>query len=70
MGELAGIGGGWCQRRAVQEGHFGEEVAVGYDESSGSAFDPMAIARTVDVLVELAGDGAALEFAVGTGRGR
>ena len=47
----------------MQEDHFGEEVAAGYDESSGAAFDPMVIARTVDVLVELAGDGAALEFA-------
>ncbi len=52
----------------VQENHFGEEVAAGYDESSGSEFDADVIARTVDVLAELAGDGAALELAVGTGR--
>jgi SAM-dependent methyltransferase len=52
----------------VQENHFGEEVAARYDESSGAEFDPNVIARTVDVLAELAGDGAALEFAVGTGR--
>jgi SAM-dependent methyltransferase len=52
----------------VQENHFGEEVAADYDQSSGTEFDPSVIAQTVDVLAELAGDGAALEFAVGTGR--
>ncbi len=48
--------------------HFGEEVAARYDESSGSMFDADVLGPTVDVLAELAGDGAALEFAVGTGR--
>lgn len=57
-----------CKRRLVQEDHFGEEVAATYDESAGAEFDPAVIARTVDVLAELAGDGAALELAVGTGR--
>ncbi len=31
-------------------------------------FDPAVLGPTVDLLVELAGDGPALEFAVGTGR--
>src|SRR3954452_16624463 len=31
-------------------------------------FDPAGVGATVDLLAELAGDGAALEFAVGTGR--
>jgi SAM-dependent methyltransferase len=31
-------------------------------------FDPGVLGQTVDLLAELAGDGAALEFAVGTGR--
>ena len=48
--------------------YFGEDVAAGYDESSGPEFDPELIRLTVDLLAELAGDGAALEFAVGTGR--
>jgi SAM-dependent methyltransferase len=52
----------------VQENYFGKEVAASYDESTGAEFDPGVITRTVDVLAELAGDGAALEFAVGTGR--
>lgn len=56
------------KRRRVPEDHFGEEVAAHYDESSAPEFAPGAIARTVDVLAGLAGDGAALELAVGTGR--
>jgi SAM-dependent methyltransferase len=48
--------------------YFGEDVAAQYDEGSGPEFDPAVIGRTVDVLAELVGDGAALEFAVGTGR--
>jgi SAM-dependent methyltransferase len=52
----------------VLEDHFGEEVAARYDEASGARFDPAVLGPTVDVLAELAGDGAALELAVGTGR--
>jgi SAM-dependent methyltransferase len=52
----------------VPEDHFGEDIAARYDESSGSMFDPSVLRPTVDLLAELAGDGAALEFAVGTGR--
>lgn len=50
------------------DGHFPESVAAGYDGDSGEHFSPAAIARTVDVLADLAGDGPALELAVGTGR--
>ena len=42
---------------------FGERVAAHYDDRSDSPAD-----ETVDFLAELAGDGAALEFAIGTGR--
>jgi SAM-dependent methyltransferase len=48
--------------------YFDEDVAARYDETSQSMFEPAVLGPTVDVLVELAGDGAALEFAVGTGR--
>jgi SAM-dependent methyltransferase len=48
--------------------HFGEDVAARYDHSVGPMFDADVVGRTVDVLAELAGDGAALELAVGTGR--
>jgi SAM-dependent methyltransferase len=50
------------------EGYFGERVAARYDEDSASMFDPAVVAPAVDRLAELAGDGRALEFAVGTGR--
>ncbi len=52
----------------MTEGFFGEEVAAAYDERSAEMFDPAVVTPVVDVLAELAGDGAALEFAVGTGR--
>ena len=47
---------------------FGERVAARYDDGHGIEYDPDEIARTVDLLAELAGDGPALEFAIGTGR--
>jgi SAM-dependent methyltransferase len=50
------------------EGFFGERVAAVYDELSASMFDPAVVGPAVDMLAELAGEGAALEFAVGTGR--
>ena len=48
--------------------YFGDDVATRYDETAGSMFDPQVLEPTVDLLAELAGDRAALEFAVGTGR--
>jgi SAM-dependent methyltransferase len=48
--------------------YFGERVAAVYDEHSAGMFDPAVVGPAVDRLAELAGDGAALEFAVGTGR--
>ncbi len=50
------------------DGYFGEEVAARYDASSASMFAPEVVNPTVDLLAELAGDGRALELAVGTGR--
>ena len=47
----------------MSEGFFGERVAAHYDERSGTAPDAV-----IDRLHELAGDGAAVEFAIGTGR--
>ncbi len=52
----------------MTQDHFGEDIAARYDETSGSMFDPDVVGTTVDVLAELAGNGAALEFAIGTGR--
>jgi hypothetical protein len=48
--------------------YFGERIAKHYDADSSDMFDPVGIGRTVDFLAGLAGNGRALEFAVGTGR--
>ena len=54
----------------MPEDHFGEEVAAQYD--AAAEHDPMfsaeAINPVVDLLVELARDGRALELGIGTGR--
>jgi SAM-dependent methyltransferase len=53
---------------AMPEDHFDEDVASGYDQSDEPEFDPAVISQTVDFLAALAGDGPALELAIGTGR--
>jgi SAM-dependent methyltransferase len=52
----------------ADEGYFGERVAALYDEHSAGMFDPAVVEPAVETLAELAGEGAALELAVGTGR--
>jgi SAM-dependent methyltransferase len=47
---------------------FAGEVAERYDAYLGERGDPAVIAETVDFLAERAGDGAALELGIGTGR--
>jgi SAM-dependent methyltransferase len=53
---------------AHDDGLFGERVAATYDSSTDEEFSAAEIAATIDVLAELAGDGPALELAIGTGR--
>lgn len=48
--------------------YFGEPVAAEYDDELGEWGDPAVVAETVEFLAALAGDGAALELGVGTGR--
>lgn len=43
-------------------------AAEAYDTPGEGMFRPELVNRTVDVLQALAGDGSALEFAIGTGR--
>ena len=50
------------------DGFFGERVAATYDSSTDDEFSAAELAATIDVLAELAGDGPALELAIGTGR--
>ncbi|MEU2561583.1 methyltransferase domain-containing protein [Streptomyces longispororuber] len=50
------------------DGFFAEDVAATYDASAADMFRPDVLDPAVDVLADLAGDGPALEFGVGTGR--
>jgi SAM-dependent methyltransferase len=47
---------------------FDERVAAAYDDLCAGMFDPVVVTPTIDVLAGLAGDGAALELGIGTGR--
>jgi SAM-dependent methyltransferase len=48
--------------------HFGPRVAERFDERYAHQADPAVVEPVVDFLVDLAGDGAALELGIGTGR--
>ncbi len=52
----------------MPENRFDERIAERYDETTADLFDPEVLDPAVDFLAELAGDGAALELGVGTGR--
>jgi len=52
----------------MPEDYFGEDVAARYDESEGDTSESATVASIVDFLVDLAGDGPALELGIGTGR--
>ncbi|MFN8517864.1 MAG: class I SAM-dependent methyltransferase [Chloroflexota bacterium] len=52
----------------TDDGFFGAEVAARYDDDLGEHGRPDVIEATVDLVAGLAGEGRALEFAVGTGR--
>ena len=47
---------------------WGADVAEAYDVTSAAMYRPDVLEPTVDLLVELARGGPALEFAIGTGR--
>lgn len=52
----------------MEDGIFDAAVAERYDEDEAVMFTPEVLTPTVDFLAGLAGDGPALELAVGTGR--
>jgi len=52
----------------VAEVQFNERIASAYDATSRDMYDPAVLEPTVDFLATLAGDGAALELGIGTGR--
>jgi hypothetical protein len=63
-------------RQVEDAGFFGMDQAKIWDEDTAQSYDTPGIGMfaaevlgpTVDRLAELAGDGRALEFAIGTGR--
>ncbi len=52
----------------MAETHFDEWIATRYDELWPELLEPSLLDPAVDVLAELAGEGGALEFGIGTGR--
>jgi SAM-dependent methyltransferase len=54
----------------AHKGHdfFGERAALVYDEHADAMFDPAVVGPVVEMLADLAGEGGALEFGIGTGR--
>jgi SAM-dependent methyltransferase len=52
----------------VPTNYFDERIARSYEARWPELFEPAAIDPVVDFLAGLAGDGAALELGVGTGR--
>jgi hypothetical protein len=52
----------------AHEEYFGPRIAARYDADSAGMFDPAVVEPAADLLAGLAGDGEALEFAIGTGR--
>lgn len=50
------------------DGYFGDEIAAHFDDVYDWQNQPAVVDPIVDFLAELAGDGRALELAIGTGR--
>ena len=50
------------------DGYFDERIASRYDEDTAEISTPAVVGPMVDLLVDLAGNGRALEFGIGTGR--
>ncbi|MGA9278765.1 MAG: SAM-dependent methyltransferase, partial [Ilumatobacter sp.] len=56
------------EQLAAPDQHLDPAIAAGYDRSAGAKFSTDEIDRTADALAVLADGGAAIEFAIGTGR--
>lgn len=52
----------------ARKNYFDERIAPGYDADSAPMFDAALLDETTAFLAQLAGEGRALEFAIGTGR--
>jgi ubiquinone/menaquinone biosynthesis C-methylase UbiE len=65
---LALVEGSWHTPVVPQKIYFDESAAERYDETSADMFAPNILDPDVRFLADLAGDGAALELGIGTGR--
>ena len=54
--------------RVMTDVVFNERVAAGYDDAAQAMYEPEVLQPTVRFLAKLAGNGRALELAIGTGR--
>src|SRR3954454_20440660 len=52
----------------MTDGWFDADVAAAYDDETAALSDDAVLGPQLDVLASLAGDGRALELAIGTGR--
>lgn len=52
----------------MTHGIFDERLAANYDTTSADMYDDAVLGPTIDFLAQLADNGRALEFAIGTGR--
>lgn len=52
----------------VPKVYFDERIAERYDADAADLFQPLVVDPVVSFLAELAGDGGAIEFGIGTGR--
>lgn len=57
-----------AEHLALPDQHLEPSVAAHYDSGSADRFGAEAVGAPISLLAELAGDGVAVEFAVGTGR--
>src|SRR5437868_7247735 len=57
-----------CHSASVAKVYFDERIARDYDTTSADMFEPAVVDAAVSFLADLAGDGAALELGIGTGR--
>jgi SAM-dependent methyltransferase len=66
--DLAFADNPWHTPVVPKTNYFDEPVAKRFDETSADMFEPDVVEPIVSFLADLAGDGTALEFGIGTGR--
>jgi SAM-dependent methyltransferase len=68
IGKRVAAGSGSREAAAMASIEWDQDIAETYDKTNAAISTPEVLAPMVGVLAQLAGDGPALEFAIGTGR--